>query len=72
MNTRLTDSHFAHDCWLSRLWGGLHFMGAIQGSRKFGPKVGERAYEFVTRHMTGNVAALPYGPVVRSGSKRHS
>jgi len=52
-------SDFAYDCGLSRLWGGLHFLSAIEASREFGPEIGELAYKFVTRHIEGNVGSLP-------------
>lgn len=46
------------DCGLSRTYGGVHFKGAVEASWSFGQKVGDRAYEFVHRHVVGNA-----GPV---------
>ena len=57
-----TWTDFAYECGLSRLWGGLHFMSAIEASREFAPKIGKKAYKFVTRHIEGNVAPLPPAP----------
>lgn len=44
------------DCGLSRLWGGVHFRAAIETSRELGPAIGDLAYEFVRRHITGDAA----------------
>ncbi|MFC9915233.1 vanadium-dependent haloperoxidase [Streptomyces sp. NPDC127197] len=42
-------------CGMSRLWGGVHFMSAIEAGWDLGARVGDRAYEFVVRHIKGKV-----------------
>lgn len=51
--TRWTD--FAADCGMSRLWGGVHFRPAVERMRQFAPQFGRLAYEFVQRHVNGEV-----------------
>jgi hypothetical protein len=44
---------FEHECGLSRLWGGVHFMPSIQAGRGIGKSIGARAYEFLQKHLDG-------------------
>ncbi len=53
-----TWTDFAHECGISRLWGGLHFLSAIEASRQFGPQVGELAYQFVMHHIDGTAPPI--------------
>jgi hypothetical protein len=46
---------FAHECGLSRLWGGVHFMAAITAGHDLCHPIGDLAYEFVQAHIDGNV-----------------
>ncbi|PZH20830.1 hypothetical protein C1I97_00875 [Streptomyces sp. NTH33] len=46
---------WTRDCGLSRFWGGVHFMPAIEASWSMGRKIGDRAYEFVRAHIEGEV-----------------
>ncbi|GAA2102531.1 vanadium-dependent haloperoxidase [Actinomadura alba] len=48
-----TWSDWMRDCGLSRLYGGVHFKSAIAASSELGPKIGDRAYELVRRHVEG-------------------
>jgi hypothetical protein len=48
-----TWSGFAHDCGMSRLWGGVHFRSSIEAMADFAPQFGERAYTFVQRKLNG-------------------
>jgi len=50
-----TWTDWASDCGMSRLWGGVHFLAAIKNANSFAPRVGSLAYEFVQRHINGNV-----------------
>lgn len=51
-----TWTDFAEDCGLSRLWGGVHFLDAIEASRPIGNAVGKIAYDFVKAHIDGTPA----------------
>lgn len=51
-----TWTEFAEDCGLSRLWGGVHFLDAIEASRPIGDAIGTRAYDFVKAHIDGTTA----------------
>jgi hypothetical protein len=44
---------FEQDCGMSRLWGGVHFLPAIQEGFKLGKPIGERAYHFLKSHIEG-------------------
>lgn len=46
---------WTRDCGLSRFWGGVHFMPAIEASWSMGRRIGDRAYEFVRAHIEGEV-----------------
>ncbi|WP_199826248.1 DUF6851 domain-containing protein [Streptomyces sp. SBT349] len=48
-----TWTDYVHDCGVSRTWGGVHFMSAVEASWDLGPRIGQVAYEFVWRHITG-------------------
>ncbi|MGH3313475.1 MAG: vanadium-dependent haloperoxidase [Streptomyces sp.] len=43
------------ECGLSRFWGGVHFMPAVEVSWDMGREIGDRAYEFVRAHIDGEV-----------------
>jgi hypothetical protein len=48
-----TWSDFEHECGLSRLWGGVHFMPSItEGAAQCKP-IGDTAYEFLRKHLDG-------------------
>jgi hypothetical protein len=44
-----------NDCGQSRLWGGVHFSASIPAGMEIGHEIGDRAYEFVQRHLEGKV-----------------
>ncbi|MFD7288593.1 vanadium-dependent haloperoxidase [Streptomyces sp. NPDC059863] len=46
---------WTRDCGLSRFWGGVHFMPAIEASWDMGRRIGDRAHEFVRAHIDGAV-----------------
>jgi hypothetical protein len=48
-----TWSDFVRECGLSRLWGGVHFMSAIEAGAELGTSIGKTAHEFLTRHLDG-------------------
>ncbi|MER6185287.1 vanadium-dependent haloperoxidase [Streptomyces sp. NPDC001652] len=50
-----TWSDFEKDCARSRVWAGLHFRKTAERSLEFGTQFGDRAYEFVQRHINGDV-----------------
>jgi hypothetical protein len=49
-----TWADFEKDCALSRVWAGVHFKETAERSLSFGTQFGDRAYEFVQRHITGD------------------
>jgi hypothetical protein len=46
---------FVRECAISRVWGGVHFVKTVEISIPFGEQFGDRAYEFVQRHIKGHV-----------------
>jgi len=42
-------------CGTSRVWGGVHFMSAVEAGWDLGARVGDRAYEFVVKYIKGEV-----------------
>jgi hypothetical protein len=50
-----TWTDFVNDCADSRVWGGVHFPKTQQRSVPFGEQFGDRAYEYVQRHINGDV-----------------
>ena len=50
-----TWTEFAHDCGMSRLWGGVHFLPSIPAGQAIGHEIGGRAYQFLLKHISGNV-----------------
>ncbi len=50
-----TWTDFVRDCAISRVWGGVHFRKTIERSVEFGEQFGDLAYEFVQRHVRGDV-----------------
>lgn len=51
--TWATWSDFTRDCADSREWGGVHFRTTVERSIEWGAQFGDRAYDFVQRHITG-------------------
>ncbi|MFG2562916.1 DUF6851 domain-containing protein [Streptomyces sp. NPDC048496] len=50
-----TWTDFVRDCGASRVWGGVHFEKTVERSIEFGAQFGDLAYEFVQRHVKGDV-----------------
>ena len=50
-----TWTDYEKDCALSRVWAGVHFKETIERSLPFGAQFGDRAHEFVQRHINGDV-----------------
>lgn len=50
-----TWTEFLYDCGHSRVWAGVHFLTTIERSAVWGAQFGDRAYEFVQRHINGDV-----------------
>jgi len=50
-----TWTDFVNDCAMSRVWGGVHFRETVERTVGFGKQFGDRAYEYVQRHIKGQV-----------------
>jgi vanadium-dependent haloperoxidase-like protein/uncharacterized protein DUF6851 len=50
-----TWTDFEMDCATSRVWGGVHFRTTVERTREWGAQFGDLAYEFVQRHLNGDV-----------------
>ncbi|MEZ0069974.1 hypothetical protein ABIA32_006022 [Streptacidiphilus sp. MAP12-20] len=50
-----TWTDFEKDCAGSRVWAGVHFKATAETSLEFGVQFGDRAYEYVQRHINGDV-----------------
>jgi hypothetical protein len=50
-----TWTDWARDCGLSRLLGGVHFRASLEVPGSYAPQIGNLAYEFVQRHIRGDV-----------------
>ena len=50
-----TWTDFEKDCARSRVWAGVHFTETVERSLEFGTQFGDRAFEFVQRHINGDV-----------------
>jgi hypothetical protein len=48
-----TFTDFASDCAMARVWGGTHFVSAIEASKELCRPMGDMAYEFVKKHIDG-------------------
>jgi hypothetical protein len=48
-----TWTEFEHDCGMARVWGGVHFMSAVEAGWELCRPMGDRAYEFVKQHIDG-------------------
>jgi hypothetical protein len=48
-----TWTDFAQDCGTARLYGGVHFLSAIEASREMCKPIGDTAYEFLKQHIDG-------------------
>jgi hypothetical protein len=46
---------FAKDCAMSRVWGGVHFLPTVQTAPVFAPQFGQRAFEFIQRHINPHI-----------------
>ena len=46
-----TWTDFELTCGSSRLWGGVHFVDAVEEGNRIGNEIGKLAYEFVRRHV---------------------
>ena len=55
-------TRFELTCGSSRLWGGVHFVDAVEEGNRIGNEIGKIATEFVRRHI--NPKNPPQGPVV--------
>jgi hypothetical protein len=51
-----TWTEFAEDCGMSRLWGGVHFFDSIPAGHAIGHEIGGLAYEFLQKHVSGNLS----------------
>jgi hypothetical protein len=49
-----TFTEFEQDCGSSRVWGGVHFTAAVEASQQMCRPIGDRAYEFLRRHLDGD------------------
>jgi len=50
-----TFTEFENICGLSRFWGGVHFLSSLSAGRDICRPIGDLAYEFVQKHIGGNV-----------------
>jgi hypothetical protein len=50
-----TWTEFEKDCAMSRVWSGVNFKTTVERSLEWGTQFGDRAYEFVQRHINGDV-----------------
>jgi hypothetical protein len=50
-----TFTEFENICGLSRFWGGVHFLSSLSAGRNMCRPIGDLAYEFVIKHINGNV-----------------
>ena len=50
-----TWTDFVNDCARSRVWAGVHFKETVERSVEWGAQFGDLAYEFVQRHINGDV-----------------
>jgi hypothetical protein len=48
-----TFTDYARDCAMSRVQGGVHFVAAVEAGAELCRPIGDRAYEFVQRHVDG-------------------
>jgi hypothetical protein len=46
---------FDRDCADSRVWGGVHFQTTVDRALEFGAQFGDMAYDFVMKHIKGDV-----------------
>lgn len=51
-------TEFETECGQSRLWGGVHFRASIEEGTRLGRPIGELAFQFVKRHVDGNVGPI--------------
>lgn len=51
-----TWSEFAHDCGQARNNGGVHFPAAVQIGYELGGQFGDMGYDFVMKHVNGEVS----------------
>ena len=48
-----TFTEFERTCGASRVWGGVHFQSSIAAAQEMCRPIGDRAFEFVSRHIGG-------------------
>ena len=48
-----TWTDFENDCGMSRFWGGVHFLSAIDASKQVCRQFGDMAYDFMMDHLNG-------------------
>ena len=46
-------SSMAKDCAMSRVWGGVHFLSAVQNVTQYAPQIGDAAYDLIARKLSG-------------------
>lgn len=49
-----TFTEIEEDCAMSRSWGGVHFKAALTAGQQLCRPIGDRAFEFIDRHLRGN------------------
>lgn len=49
-----TYTEFENECGMSRVWGGVHFQAAVDAGNKMCRQMGDRAFEFIKRHVNGS------------------
>jgi hypothetical protein len=52
-----TWSDFERDCGLSRVWGGVHFLSAVEEGHQVGRQIGDLAFQFLQAHLGGTAPA---------------
>lgn len=50
-----TWTDFEEDCGESRVWGGVHFPDAVPAGQAIGREIGDKVFEFVMSHITGDI-----------------
>ena len=48
-----TFTEFENECGMSRVWGGVHFKAALTAGQQLCRPIGDLAFEFVDRHLSG-------------------
>lgn len=50
-----TFTEFEQDCGMSRVWGGVHFKASVDSAQQMCRPIGDLAFEFLKRHISGSV-----------------